>query len=79
MFIAVTFTIVKKKKKKKKGQKHILLNGQTKCCISIHWTIIQPKKKVGGGLIIDTCYKTDETPEYYSKGKKSQCKRSHIA
>lgn len=41
--------------------------------------LFSQKKKVGGGLIIDTCYKTDETPEYYSKGKKSQCKRSHIA
>ena len=44
--------------------------------------IIQPKKGGGRGLgklTIDTGYKIDETPKCYSKGKKSQRKRSHIA
>ena len=44
-----------------------------------YYSAKKKKSGAGGGLIIDTCYKTDEIPEYYSKGKKSQHKRSHIA
>ena len=75
MFIAITFTIVKKKNRVE--------------TYSIEWIdkmlyihtldYYSAKQKAGGGLIIDTCYKIDETPKYYSKGKKSHCKRSHIA